>query len=46
MILTMDGSGGGGGGQTAVGAVAVAVVGAVDDNWRQKQPETRESMVT
>jgi hypothetical protein len=38
-----DGGGGGGGGPAAAAALAVAVV---DDDWRQKRPETRVSTVT
>ncbi len=37
------GGGGSGGGLAAVAAAAVA---AVDNNWRQKRPATRVSMVT
>ncbi len=36
------GDGEGGGGSVAAAAVAVAVV---DDDWRQKRPATRASMV-
>jgi hypothetical protein len=36
------GGGGGGGGSVAVAAAAVA---ALDDDWRQKRPETRALMV-
>jgi hypothetical protein len=36
------GNGGSGGGPVAAAAAAVA---AVDDNWRQKRPATRASMV-
>ncbi len=39
------GSGGGAGGPAVAVEVAVAVVGAVEDNYRQKQPATRASMV-
>jgi hypothetical protein len=38
-----SGGGGGGGGPAAVAAVAGV---AVDDNWWQKRPATRESTVT
>ncbi len=37
-----SGGGGGGGGPAAAAVAAVAVM---DDNWRQKRPATRASMV-
>jgi hypothetical protein len=39
------GGGGGGGGGPAAAAVAAAAVAAMDNDWRQKQPATRVSMV-
>ena len=38
--------GGGGEGLAAVGATAVAVMAAEDNNWRKKRPVTRALMVT
>ncbi len=35
----------GGGGGPAAAAVAAAAIAAVDDNWQQKRPATRMSMV-
>ena len=40
------GGGGGGGGLAAVGATAVAVMVAEDNNWRHKRPATRALTVT
>jgi hypothetical protein len=37
---------GGGGGSGGPAAVAAATVAAMDDNWQQKRPATRGSMVT
>ena len=39
------GGSGGGGGLAAAAVAAVAVVAAVGDNYRQKRPATRASMV-
>ncbi len=36
-----DGGGGGGGGGGGLAAAAAVAVAVVDDNWRQKRPETR-----
>ena len=43
--LDHSGGGGGGGGPAAAGAAVVAVVAVVDNNWRQKRPAMRMSMI-
>jgi hypothetical protein len=50
LSLAMDNSefdhGGGGGGGGGPAAAAAAAVAVIDDNWQQKRPATRASMVT
>jgi hypothetical protein len=49
LSLAMDNGefyhGGGSGGRGSPAAVAAAAVAAMDDDWRQKRPATRASMV-
>jgi hypothetical protein len=49
LSLAMDNGefdhGGGGGGGGGLAAAAAAAVAAMDDDWRQKRPATRASMV-
>ncbi len=50
LSLAMDNGefdhGGGGGGGGSLAAAAAAAEAAMDDNWRQKRPAMRASMVT
>ncbi len=50
LSLAMDNGefdhGGGGGSGGGLGAAAAAAVVAVDNDWRQKRPATRISMIT